>query len=445
MARLTIPEPNIDLYIDGFDGHDHLERKQTANALSDLVDRIEDPMVIALDGGWGSGKSFFLKCWVGEHLKREGNKTQTVYFDAFANDFMDEPMVSLMACLLDRFEELGPEEKSKLDKAKTIARKLGPAALRVSASLATFGATNHLDDVGDAIAEAVGAEVIKSSDTFWKEAQERQGAMQQFREALGALTTVEGSVSRKLVVVVDELDRCRPDYALALLEIIKHFFAVPNVHFVLGVNLIEIENSVKARYGSGINAGLYLQKFVTLTLNLPETLSDVSDEDSRKFYLKKLGEEMSLEKEFSDLMSRTLVLGYPELGISLRSVRRILSMMATTNSDLTNKPQSVVWVISSLIILKTHRKELYHKARNAQLVIEDIETAFSTTGFEPEDEVKDSYLLYRAWMNYLQPDLIDSAPMWNGFDLINRNREKQRLLLQRHIGSYLETFRLPDI
>lgn len=177
MARLTIPEANITLYKEGFEGHDQLERKATGDALSTLVDRIEDPMVIALDGGWGSGKSFFLKCWVGKHLQRDDNSTQTVYFDAFANDFMDEPLVSLMACLLDRFEELGQDEKSKLDKAKNIAWKLGPAGLRIAASLATFGATNHLNDLGDVAAEAVGKKIGDSSDSFWRKAQERQGVM----------------------------------------------------------------------------------------------------------------------------------------------------------------------------------------------------------------------------------------------------------------------------
>lgn len=258
-----MPEPDIEIYEDGFEGHDLLERKTTGASLSDLVDRIEDPMVIALDGGWGSGKSFFLKCWVGEHLKREGNTTQTVYFDAFAHDFMDEPLVSLMACLLNRFEDELAQEKPKLEKLKDVAWKLGPAALRIGASLATFGATSHLSDTGDAVAEAIGREIKQSCGEFWQEAQARQGGMEEFRAALEALTKDAVGTPRKLVIVVDELDRCRPDYALALLEIIKHFFAVDHVHFVLGVNLRELENSVKARYGAGINAGLYLRPYVS--------------------------------------------------------------------------------------------------------------------------------------------------------------------------------------
>lgn len=287
MSHLTIPEPDITQYKDGFGDHDHLNRKPTGDALSDLVERISDPMVIALNGGWGSGKSFFLQCWVSEHLKRAGNTTQTVYFDAFAHDFMNEPLVSLLACLLSRFEEDLTEEKPKLEVLKAVAWKLGPAALRIGASLATFGATNHLGDTGDAVAEAIGGEIERSSENFWREAQARQGVMDEFRAALEALTQSGNDEPRKLVIVVDELDRCRPDYALAMLEIIKHFFAVDHVHFVLGVNLRELENSVKARYGAGINAGLYLQKFVTVTVALPDAADDHENKSHAISYFEK--------------------------------------------------------------------------------------------------------------------------------------------------------------
>jgi predicted KAP-like P-loop ATPase len=56
-------------------------------------------MVIALDGAWGSGKSFFLKCWVGAHkLENEGTAT-TVYFDALSYDYLDDPLVALTGAI----------------------------------------------------------------------------------------------------------------------------------------------------------------------------------------------------------------------------------------------------------------------------------------------------------------------------------------------------------
>ena len=84
------------------------------------------------------------------------------------------------------------------------------------------------------------------------------------RSALVAMTKVnvdvdEGEKVRPLVVVIDELDRCRPDYAISLLEIVKHFFSVPNIHFILGVNLDALCHSVKVRYGESFDGRGYLR------------------------------------------------------------------------------------------------------------------------------------------------------------------------------------------
>lgn len=70
--------------------------------------------------------------------------------------------------------------------------------------------------------------------------------------------------------MIDELDRCRPDFALSLLEVVKHFFSVKGVQFVLGVRLEALEESRWHRYGPNTDAGLYLQKFLHLRLSLPE-------------------------------------------------------------------------------------------------------------------------------------------------------------------------------
>ena len=160
--------------------------------------------------------------------------------------------------------------------------------MRLLAAFGTQFAKKHLGEENDEIAEILGTEFGTSAPDFWKKAEDQHNAMQQFSEALSALTSDAEGNTQKLVIVIDELDRCRPDYALSLLEIIKHFFAFDHVHFVLGVNLSELENSVKARYGTGIDAGLYLQKFVTLTMGLP-TRTD----DGKENYIKFLRESAS--------------------------------------------------------------------------------------------------------------------------------------------------------
>src|SRR3954466_1508030 len=95
-----------------------------------------------------------------------------------------------------------------------------------------------------------------------------------FRNALSdlpKLLNVDNNQTKPLILIIDELDRCRPNFSLQLLERIKHFFSVPNVHFVLGTNLTQLENSIAALYGNGIDTPVYLQKFVHLTLFLVDT------------------------------------------------------------------------------------------------------------------------------------------------------------------------------
>ena len=101
---------------------------------------------------------------------------------------------------------------------------------------------------------------------------EAKQAIREFRQTLGdiAVALSADRNGRPLVVVVDELDRCRPSYAIELLETAKHLFAVDRVVFVLAVNRAQLAESVRALYGSGFNSEGYLRRFFDLDFRLPE-------------------------------------------------------------------------------------------------------------------------------------------------------------------------------
>ena len=71
-------------------------------------------------------------------------------------------------------------------------------------------------------------------------------------------------------MVIDELDRCRPSYAVELLEVVKHLFGVDRIVFVLAINRSELAHSVRALYGSGFDAENYLRRFFDVDFRLPE-------------------------------------------------------------------------------------------------------------------------------------------------------------------------------
>lgn len=74
----------------------------------------------------------------------------------------------------------------------------------------------------------------------------------------------------RLVVFIDELDRCRPDYAVNLLERIKHYFSNKNVTYVFSVNIDELQHTIKRFYGEGFSSTEYLDRFFDLTIDIPQ-------------------------------------------------------------------------------------------------------------------------------------------------------------------------------
>lgn len=366
--RFLPPEPEVELYETVFED-DFLDREKASRSLSALVERIEDPLVIALDGRWGTGKSYFLKRWVGAHQKQNGGRALTLYFDAFANDYMSDPLISLLAALTER---LPAEERSKLDRLKRNAVGIIKPLLKIGAHVATFGAKEQLDELGDAVADAASGEAIAAIDRFWEREESRQHAMAAFRTALSDFVAGAGDGEpTPLVIVVDELDRCRPDYALDVLEIIKHFFAVPQVHFILGVNLVALENSVKARYGVGVDASAYLQKFVSLTIVLPERVGDQYRSTLVTLeYAKRLANDMGLPDLYVDeLVEHQLPLIIHQCPISIRDMAKILGAVAllppkALENNFTYSKRSV---LVSMMVARVVRQDIFQRMISAEI------------------------------------------------------------------------------
>ena len=202
--------------------------------------------MVVLEGPWGSGKTYFLRRWVGAHTLENSGHAITVYVDAFAHDFLDDPLTALAGAINGRLPK-GDAPKAKRALKKAVAVLARPV-LRAGLAVATAGASEAAGPLVDAALVAGSKDADAAVDSFWKRKEGKLAAMRQVHDALEAMTAAkDGEDPRKLVMVVDELDRCRPDYALAVLEVIKHFFAVPNVHFVLGVNMEALEHSVRAR------------------------------------------------------------------------------------------------------------------------------------------------------------------------------------------------------
>jgi hypothetical protein len=321
---------------DGFDGTDVFGYEEFG---ANLVESLEGPSVLALDGGWGSGKTVFAKQWAGL-LRKRGSAV--IYFNAFAADAGDDPLFDIASELF----AASPDGKERTDLAKAggvLARHFLPVVAGVGLQFVTGGLigaeTINAGAAGAAEAKkAANDRAGQVSDAFRQrigDVQARADALLAFRQKLIALAesmkaealahaeeVVDSVRPRPVVVIVDELDRCRPSYALHLLENIKHVFDIENVCFVMVTNLRQLTQVVASQYGV-TEADTYLEKFVHSTFVLPEKKRYAKNTQYIKhLFWKRMGFEGNSKLRWP------IELAVSHAGTSLRGIERVIPNVA---------------------------------------------------------------------------------------------------------------------
>lgn len=384
--KLFPQDNDVVLYETGFDD-DVLERRAISKQLSELVERIEDPIVLALDDKWGSGKTFFLKRWVAAHTSENNGRATTVYFDAFENDYLTDPLVSIMTAVSDRLPDA---QATTVKKWKLVAAKLAKPALGIAFSVATFGAKQYLDDIGDVIADAASGEAKDAAQDLWDIEKDRKEAMGDFRSLLSELTRKSEA---PIVIVVDELDRCRPDYALTVLEVIKHFFSVPKVHFILSINGKALENSVKARYGAEIDAERYLRKFINVSFSLPRMVGERGEVDVVAKYASSLIFDMKLPQRVSDRCISILKCVAKSRDVSLRDVGKVLSKVALLPNAVHEKnyADGYIDILCALLVTSVVDPGLHMKLVSGDAQTSELRTYLSAPRGKTVERIDGDY------------------------------------------------------
>jgi hypothetical protein len=259
--------------------NDLLGRKQFGDSLRSVLSDAEMSTVLCIDAPWGQGKTTFAKMWIAD-LKHLGKKC--IYFDAYEHDHSEDPFLAFCAEIITLAESEFPNspdvrdrKKQFRDTAKKVGARLLVSGAGIAAKAATFGLLgqaeiNGLKGVTDDIADASSSVASKLMDKALDNYIKSRDALVEFRDKLARLgASVRETQGFPLVIVVDELDRCRPSFALSLIERIKHLFSADNVHFVLLANVAQLESCVRAVYGQDVDARTYLQKFFTVRVELP--------------------------------------------------------------------------------------------------------------------------------------------------------------------------------
>ena len=282
------------------------DRKRLGIQLTSYVDRLQCGAVLALDARWGEGKTWFVRHWA-KHL----NETQhnVIYLDAFANDYLDDPFLTIAAEISEAFKTSENIDDSEIEsfneKTASVLISLATILPAIAAKVALHwiglgGAGEAIQEVykdGKEVYDSVSDEITgKLKEHIEKKIENHQLEKQtivDFKKELGELAN---KLNRPLVFIIDELDRCRPDFAIRLIERIKHFFDIPKIVFVLVMNKPQLLQSIKSFYGYDSEMdGDYLEKFVDFTIHLSNE-SDVYDfEEVIKYQLFRIGELKSLD------------------------------------------------------------------------------------------------------------------------------------------------------
>ncbi len=243
-----------------------LGRNQSVFRFLKLIDATEGPCSIALNGEWGSGKTLFVhqtklvldsmnpQSKIDEDVRQKIKKKfgedncsstyATLYYDAWDSDNHDDPILSIMySAIQNGSGVLGVERQ----------RDLVSMVGAVAEALLCRSVTQVFDKLkGDNPLEPIERAVSIHS---------------QIHNLIDELIREKGN---QLVIFVDELDRCRPSYAVQLLERIKHYFDDDRVLFVFSVNLTQLQRTVKTYYGESFDSTRYLDKFFDLRVTMPE-------------------------------------------------------------------------------------------------------------------------------------------------------------------------------
>lgn len=236
-----------------------------------FLNDIDESLTVAINNSWGGGKTFFVKQVkmlidvYNEHIKTDFSEHEVstikncvkryddknhefqpqvcVYYDAWANDNDDDPILSLVY-------EIIQSAQSDFSFAK------GTSIIEVASSIIDYFTGRSSTEIKKALHSENALDKIKS----------RKDMFSIVEDFLESLLPEHGN---RLVVFIDELDRCKPDFAVQLLERIKHYFTNNRITFVFTINATALQHTIKRFYGEGFDATRYLDRFFDIVMPLP--------------------------------------------------------------------------------------------------------------------------------------------------------------------------------
>lgn len=348
---------------------DLLNRRKLAKNFLDVVIS-QTANVYSINAPWGTGKTWFLK-FIEDECQNQN--IPFIQFNVWETDYAKDPFQAILSELLELLKNQQCLRDITFSKNLSIIKKKAEEFLNLrkrtsfsiglKPSLSPFSIQATLNPDKSSLAEYNEMKKIKLS-------------------FIENLRNFVNKLNKPLLIAIDELDRCRPDYTISTLEIIKHFFNIEKVVFILAVDKEQLQATVKTMFGSSTDTDAYLKKFVDIQYCLPETASinqfiqyqiknvypsiqknfnelgvfNLKEYDNGDWYCTQVKEEDYTNK-FIDLCKNYT--------LSLRDIEKLCLRMSIVLPMITkNKlPFSLTFLVG-LVLLNTKHYETYRYFKN---------------------------------------------------------------------------------
>ena len=292
--------------------NDPINRNKDIVYFYNILQAQESASAIAIDGRWGSGKTFFVRqtkmvinalnpsSTIDEETKAKAtvrlpfskndeeneNYSIAVYYDAWENDNDTEPVLSLIY---------------EITKQLSVDFSLSDISVVKTAGAIIEAISGHnINGIKDA---------LTSEDPF-KKFKEEKDVEQKIKDFFANILVERGN---RLIIFIDELDRCKPTFAVHLLEQIKHYIFDDRITFVFSINLEQLQHTIKQYYGADFDSCRYLDRFFDLRISMPPA-------NMEKFY-----SEIGLKSiYYVDIVTKRIINMY---NFELREITRFYSQI----------------------------------------------------------------------------------------------------------------------